>query len=170
MDNAMKKKIPNRGMRKQKYIDSHVQGALCRRIFVHWCAFFTVSMLAIGGVQVLLGNPGESLTQRISEQFGQLFFFGLVLVSLLPAFMLDTVRFSNRFVGPFARLRRCMRELAQFDNTEVVQFRDDDFWSDAAREFNALREKYLAYKQLCDANRLTIENATPAAATAKIGV
>ncbi len=143
-------------MRKQKYIDSHVQGALCKRIFLHWCVFFIVSMLAIGGIQVLLGNPGEPLSQRVAEQFGQLFFFGVVLASLLPAFMLDTVRFSNRFVGPFARLRRCMRELAQFDKAESIHFRDNDFWSDAANEFNLLRTRYLEYKRLCDENNLKL--------------
>lgn len=143
-------------MRKQKYIDSHVQGALCKRIFLHWCVFFAVSMLAIGGIQVLLGNPGEPLAQRITEQFGQLFFFAVVLASMLPAFMLDTVRFSNRFVGPFARLRRCMRELAQFDKSEEINFRENDFWSDAAGEFNELRRKYLEYKRLCDENNLKI--------------
>ena len=142
--------------RRQKFIDSHVQGALCRRIFSHWCVFFAVSMLAIGGIQVLLGNPGEPLLQRISEQFGQLFFFAVVMASLLPAFMLDTVRFSNRFVGPFARLRRCMRELAQFDTTEEIHFRTDDFWSDAAGEFNYLRAKYLQYKSLCEQNHLQL--------------
>jgi hypothetical protein len=160
----MNQKIDYKRMRKQKYIDSHVQGALCKRIFMHWCVFFVVSMLAIGGIQVLLGNPGEPLTQRITEQFGQLFFFGVILASLLPAFMLDTVRFSNRFVGPFARLRRCMRELAQFDKTDSIHFRENDFWSDAAGEFNELRRKYLAYKKLCDEHQLKLptENTEPA--------
>lgn len=152
----MKEVNEHRNLRKQKYIDSHVQGALCKRIFMHWCVFFVVSMLAIGGIQVLLGNPGESLVQRMSEQFGQLFFFAIVLASLLPAFMLDTVRFSNRFVGPFARLRRGMRELAQFDKTEKIHFRDNDFWSDAANEFNHLQAKYLEYKRLCDENNLKL--------------
>jgi hypothetical protein len=142
-----------RQMRRQKYIDSHVQGSLCRRIFLHWCVFFVVSMLAIGGIQVFLGNPAEPLVQRIGEQIGQLFFFAIVLASLLPAFMLDTVRFSNRFVGPFARLRRCMRELAHFDNTESLNFREEDFWSDAAHEFNDLRDKYLEYKRFWDEHR-----------------
>lgn len=154
----MKKANPYRKMRNQKYIDSHVQGALCKRIFLHWCVFFVVSLLAIGGIQVLLGNPGESLAQRIGEQVGILFFFAIILVSLLPAFMLDTVRFSNRFVGPIARLRRCMRELAQFDSTETIHFREGDFWGEAANEFNQVRNKYLAYKRLCDENHLKLED------------
>lgn len=152
----MKEVNKYREMRRQKYIDSHVQGALCKRIFMHWCIFFVVSMLAIGGIQVLLGNPGEPLVQRISEQFGQLFFFAIVLASLLPAFMLDTVRFSNRFVGPFARLRRGMRELAEFDKSEKINFRNNDFWTAAANEFNHLRAKYLDYKRLCDENNLKL--------------
>jgi hypothetical protein len=154
----MKEEKSNSNLRSQKYVDSHVQGALCKRIFLHWCTFFTISMVAIGGMQALLGNPNESLSQRVGEQFGQLFFFAIVLASLLPAFMLDTVRFSNRFVGPIARLRRCMRELAQFEMTEEIHFREDDFWNDAAIEFNQLRAKLLAYKRLCADHNLRLND------------
>jgi hypothetical protein len=46
-----------------------------------------------------------------------------------------------------------MRELAQFDNTEKLNFREADFWADAAAEFNQLRAKYLEYKKFYDENR-----------------
>ncbi len=129
--------------------------ALCKRIFWHWCAFFVTTMFAIVGFQVLLGDPGQSLTQRMGTQMGHFVFLTVVLISLLPAFMLDTVRFSNRFVGPFARMRRYMRELSEHGNTEELHFRQNDFWNEAAVEFNNLRRKYLEYKRLCDEHDLT---------------
>jgi hypothetical protein len=151
-------KSNNKSLRRQNLVDTHVQGALCKRIFWHWCAFFATTLFAIVGFQVLLGDPGESLSQRLGTQMGHFVLLSILLVSLLPAFMLDTVRFSNRFVGPFARLRRCMRELAQLDNTEELRFRQNDFWNAAALEFNELRRKYVEYKRLCDEHHLTLRS------------
>ena len=150
--------------RRRTYVDSHVQAALCKRIFWHWCAFFAVVMLVISGFQVLLGTPGQTWSQRLGSQLGYTFFLGVVVLSLLPAFMLDAVRFSNRFVGPIARLRRGMRELADGGNTEEMRFREGDFWADAAEEFNELRKQHRYYRQLCEAHRLiSDETASPEA-------
>ena len=55
--------------------------------------------------------------------------------------MLDTIRFSNRFVGPVTRLRRAMRSLGTTDDVAPLQFRDNDFWAEAADEFNNVLEK-----------------------------
>lgn len=148
--------------RRRTYVDSHVQAALCRRIFLHWCVFFAAVLFVICGLQVLLGTPGQTWSQRLGAQLGPTFFLGAVVLSLLPAFMLDVVRFSNRFVGPIARLRRGMRELAEFGNTEEIRFRDGDFWADAASEFNELRAQLRHYRQLCETHRL-IEPHSPSA-------
>lgn len=150
----------SRNFRRRHFIDGHVQGALCKRIFMHWCLFFVIVMLAISGIQVLLGNPAQPLSQRVSQQMGQIFFFAVVLASLLPAFMLDTIRFSNRFVGPIARLRRSMRELAQNGETAKLQFRNADYWGDVANEFNAVREKFMELQQQAGITRTSSQGET----------
>ena len=60
---------------------------------------------------------------------------GVILLALFPAFMLDTIRFSNRFVGPIARLRRHLRQLGNGE-TDRCQFRENDYWAEMAGEFN----------------------------------
>ena len=75
----------------------------------------------------------------MSQELGEFTFLGIVMLCLLPAFMLDTIRFSNRFVGPIARVRRHLRQLAT-GNTEKCFFRGDDFWSELAEEYNAVAE------------------------------
>lgn len=121
--------------RKRNYVDGHVQGALLRRIFGHWVFFFSVSALAVVSLQTLLGDPGVSVSDRIRSELAEFSVMGVVMLSLLPAFMLDTVRFSNRFVGPIGRFRRHLRELK---NGEINQcnFRDGDYWTEMAVEFN----------------------------------
>ncbi len=125
--------------RKQKYVDSSVQGALLRRILFHWVVFFFVNAFAIIMLQALLGDPALTIMERIKLQTSEFMFLGMIMASLFPAFMLDTIRFSNRFVGPISRLRRYMRELAT-GSTEHCSFRNNDFWSGMALEFNTVAD------------------------------
>lgn len=121
--------------RKQNYVDNHVQGSLLRRIMAHWAIFFFVAGVAVILLQTLLGNPETALLDRLNQQLGEFVFFAIVMVAMFPAFMLDTIRFSNRFVGPIGRLRRHLRQLADGDTSQCA-FRGNDFWKDLAEEYN----------------------------------
>jgi hypothetical protein len=131
----------SRIQRKQNYVDKHVQGALLQRIFFHWCIFFFVVSMSVVMLQALLGDPAQTLGERLKYELGEFIFLGVILVALFPAFMLDTIRFSNRFVGPIARLRRHLRQLSE-GNTERCKFRENDYWSEMAGEFNGAAELF----------------------------
>ena len=131
--------------RKQNFVDKHVQGALLKRIFFHWCIFFVVVSMSVVMLQALLGDPTQTLGERLKYEMGEFVFMGVILLALFPAFMLDTIRFSNRFVGPIARLRRHLRQLAE-GNTERCKFRENDYWSEMAGEFNSAAELIESYK------------------------
>ncbi len=133
--------------RKQKYVDTHVQGALLRRIFVHWVVFFFVAGMTLALMMALVGDPAMGMIERISTQSGQFTLLALVMLALLPVFMLDTTRFSNRFVGPIGRLRKQLRELGTEHETEPCTFRDNDFWAGMAEEFNAVADLVKTQKQ-----------------------
>jgi aconitase B len=74
------------------------------------------------------------------------------MLTLMPAFLLDVVRFSNRFAGPIVRLRRFLRELGENGEVPPLKFRDDDFWMEIAKEFNVCRERI--YRQRMEIERL----------------
>ena len=131
---------PSRKQRKQNYIDGHVQGALLRRICFHWVAFFVVAAVSIVLLQALLGDPSLSIGERMQKEVADFTFMGVVMLALFPAFMLDTIRFSNRFVGPIARVRRHLRQLGEGD-TERCKFRNNDFWTELSDEFNIVAER-----------------------------
>ena len=125
--------------RKQNYVDSQVQGALLKRIVLHWFLYFVVAGLAIVLLQAMLSGPqGDPLVSRIMQEASEFTLVGLILICIFPAFLLDTVRFSNRFVGPVGRLRRYLRHLGQDGNTERLNFRGGDFWSEMAEEYNVV--------------------------------
>ncbi len=127
-------------MRRQHWVDSKVQGTLIRRILFHWCAFFLVTLMCVSVMQLLLGDPNKSVVERVTSPGSGLMLMGIVMMALFPAFALDTIRFSNRFVGPIARLRRYMRELAAGEKLTTLAFRDNDFWSEVADEFNQVAQ------------------------------
>lgn len=135
----------SRSQRKQNYVDSHVQGALLRRICVHWLVFFFVTALAVIFLQALLGDPAKTMLQRLRFETAEFIFMGIVMAALFPAFMLDTIRFSNRFVGPIGRLRRYLRDL-RAGKTDHCTFRGNDFWNQMANEFNEVADLVAAQK------------------------
>ena len=125
--------------RKKNFVDNKVQGALLRRIFSHWLLFFAVAGGSVLLLQTLLGDSNVPVMDRLKEQIGEFTLFAIVMAALFPGFMLDTVRFSNRFVGPVGRLRRHLQQLSRGDTSEC-SFRGDDFWVEAAAEFNAVAD------------------------------
>jgi methyl-accepting chemotaxis protein len=60
---------------------------------------------------------------------------------LLILVVVDTVRMSNRIVGPLIRLRREMRHLAAGEAAKTIHFRVGDFWQEFAEEFNAVAQR-----------------------------
>ena len=122
--------------RKQKYVDTNVQGALLRRILFHWVAFFFVTALTVILMKSLIGDMNLTFMENVKNSVGEFSLIGVILLCLFPVFMLDTVRFSNRFVGPIGRLRRHLQELGTEKSTQKCAFRDNDFWSEMAGEFN----------------------------------
>jgi hypothetical protein len=126
-----------RSKRSLTYVDSTVQGALLRRILFHWCCFFAVMAVATISLQTLLGDPTVAISARFWAEIKGFSLIGIIMLALLPAFMLDTIRFSNRFVGPVGRLRRGLRQLKEGDVNQI-KFRDNDFWCEMGNEFNAV--------------------------------
>ena len=125
--------------RTKSFVDSHVQGALVKRIMSHWLTLFVVLGLAILGLKTMLGDPGAPLSERFQSAKGDFLLISLIMLALVPVFVLDTIRFSNRFVGPIARFRGALRGL-QEGNVSKLHFRSHDFWRDLADEFNGVAE------------------------------
>lgn len=135
----MQESFMSQTQRTQNFVDSHVQGALVKRVLGHWLMFFGVLAIATIGLQSLMGNPAQPLGQRLQSQIGEFMFLAVIMLAILPVFVLDTIRFSNRFVGPISRLRKGLRALKE-GNAEPLTFRGLDFWTGMATEFNQVAD------------------------------
>ena len=123
--------------RKKEFIDPEVQGALTRRLIVHWILFLGAAIVLSIGLK-WLDDPFVSfsmLTSSAWATFGPLL---AVLVCLAPIFIYDAIKLSNRFTGPVYRLRQATKQIASGDIPEKVEFRGADFWKDLAADFNQI--------------------------------
>ena len=123
--------------RKKHFIDASVQGSLARRIIGHWLLFLLIATIASFVLQVL-SNPFRPLAEHAQGLWWTHGPFLLVLVFLLPVFVVDTIKLSNRFAGPIYSLRRAIREIVQGKPPRKLKFRRHDFWHELAEDYNAM--------------------------------
>jgi hypothetical protein len=143
--------------RKKNLIDGKVQGGLVVRIMCHWLFFFGVTAFLFVVMQTMGGDPATTLSERLAGAVSEYALLALVIFAVLPAFVLDTIRFSNRFVGPVFRLRRALRELGEHGTTDTVQFRDNDFWQEIAGDLN----KVIARVRIANATSPAVRESSP---------
>lgn len=127
-------------IRKKTYVDPKIQGALVRRLVIHWAAFLAVAAAVAFCFQVL-SDPFMPLGEHVQRLWWTHGPFLLVLVLMLPVFVLDTIKLSHRFVGPIYRLRQTIRSIAQGDPPQRLKFRDFDFWQGLAQDFNLMVDR-----------------------------
>jgi hypothetical protein len=126
--------------RKKTFVDPKVQGALVRRLMIHWLSFIAVSSIVTFCLQAL-SNPFRTWGEHASELWWTHGPFFLVMLFMLPVFVLDTIKLSHRFAGPIYRLRQTIRQIAQGDPPPRLKFRDFDFWQGLAKDFNRMVDR-----------------------------
>lgn len=126
--------------RKQTYVDPQVQGALVRRLILHWLGFFVTASIVTFVIQVL-SNPLVSISAHLEELWWTQGPFLVVMLFLLPLFVLDTIKLSHRFAGPIYRLRRTIQAAAAGETPRHLKFRDFDFWQGLAADYNKMIDR-----------------------------
>lgn len=126
-----------RKKRTKFFVDKSVQGSIAKRVTIHWICFFAI-MIALQVLTTWMVNPMSTRGElfKMVVQNNGLFLMAVVL--LLPSFVFDTVKLSNRFAGPMVRLKNAFQEVAETGELKEIQFRDGDFWMDIAEKYNAM--------------------------------
>jgi len=123
--------------RKKTFVDPQVQGALARRLCMHWVAFIAVAAAVAFCLQVL-SNPFRPISEHVQQLWWTQGPFIMVMIFMMPVFVVDTIKISHRFAGPIYRLRQTVREMAESGEMKVLKFRDFDFWQGLADDFNRM--------------------------------
>ena len=120
------------------YVDRKVQGALARRIVLHWCIFFGLTLLCLFAMEYFTGDPALSVGGHMAVIWQKYAFFVLLMLAIVPSFAYDSLKLSNKFAGPMVRLRKGMRAIINGEDIGQLKFRQGDFWAEVADEFNEM--------------------------------
>ena len=123
------------------FVDKKVQGAIVKRIVLHWLGFIACCFFVVMTLQLLLGNPELTWLEHAQTVWTDYALFLLLMLVLLPSFVWDSVRMSHRFAGPVVRLRRFLNELGEGKEVGNLKFRDHDFWMDISDSFNRVNDR-----------------------------
>lgn len=130
----------NAGQRKKLFVDKQVQGAIIRRLLVHWlvaCLVMSFYLLTLEMLSRGMQGPFVDHLKSMWQRYSPLF---VVVVTLFPVFAYDTVRLSHRFAGPMVSLKRNLRRLAEKQPVAPLRFRQGDFWHELTDDLNRIAE------------------------------
>lgn len=148
--------------RKKTFVDPQVQGALIRRLVIHWISFISVAAAFAFCLQ-LLSDPFRPVKEHVQQLWWTHGPFLVVLFFMLPIFVIDTIKLSHRFAGPIYRLRQTIRSLAHGEEYRPLKFRDFDFWQGLALDFNKMVTRLTSSGAVPDATAENHADAEPVA-------
>lgn len=119
-------------------VDREVQYGIVKKIAVHWIVLFACNSIALLLWVRLFEQPDLSWADTISDCLRRFLPFVIVTMALIPAFVLDTLKLTNRFAGPVSRLRSEIKAAASGQSVKPLHFRSNDYWREIADGFNEL--------------------------------
>lgn len=127
--------------RRTQLVDPEVQGGVVKKIAQHWGIFFVCNAVALMIWIRLFEQPDVRWSETFVSTVQRFLPFFVITLALIPAFILDTLKLTNRFAGPISRLRSAISDASHGLKVEPLDFRENDYWHNIAVEFNRLVER-----------------------------
>jgi hypothetical protein len=122
--------------RRKALVDPEVQGGILRKIVTHWVLFFICNAMALMIWIRLFEQPDADWGQTFGDTVHRFLPFFIITMALIPAFVWDTLKLTNRFAGPILRLRTALADASEGRAVAPLHFRTNDFWQEIAQNFN----------------------------------
>ncbi len=87
-------------------VDKTTQWAIVRQSLRHWLYHSFVTILLLALLEVMFGGAVKSWQENWQSIWALAASVYLALLLLLPVFILESFKLSNRFAGPIGRVRR----------------------------------------------------------------
>ncbi|TWU44526.1 hypothetical protein Poly51_60920 [Rubripirellula tenax] len=127
--------------RRKALVDPEVQGGVLRKIAFHWLVFFICNALALMIWIRLFEQPDVAWGKTFGDTMRRFLPFFVITLALIPAFVWDTLKMTNRFAGPILRLRAALADASEGRAVAPLHFRSNDFWREIANNFNSLMDR-----------------------------
>ena len=128
-------------------VDPKVQWSIAGRLLLHW-GLLLICLVSIGAlVRLMAASTAETFSDALWAALKSQAAVAGVMFVLLPVFIRDTMKLSNRFAGPMFRLRTVLADMASGQAGRTIKFRAGDFWHQAADDFNVVVTEYSRLKE-----------------------
>ncbi len=124
--------------RRKALIDPEVQGDVLKKIAIHWLLFFICNAIALMIWIRLYEQPDADWGQTLGDTVRRFLPFFVITLALIPAFVWDTLKLTNRFAGPIHRLRSALADANAGRAVTPLHFRTNDYWREIALNFNSV--------------------------------
>jgi len=133
-------------LRQQLLIDRNVQGTLLWRtaLYSSACGLYFIIILVF---TEWMSSPDGTFVDSIFACIDESIYWAPGLMLLVPVIAYDLLKLTNRFAGPFFRLRREMQRLVKNESEMPLGFRDGDYWVEIADDFNSIREELMNLRE-----------------------
>jgi hypothetical protein len=143
------KQSKNNRHRRKSVADREIQYALGKRLALHWAMFIAFTICLSLFITLVQAIPEQSFSDAFTTGLIRQIPILISTIVLVPLFLRDALRVSNRFAGPMVRLRKSIQGLANGEKIPPLVFRQNDYWMESATEFNRLRQFVLGlYRDL----------------------
>lgn len=133
--------MAGKNTRKRLFVDAKVQGSLVRQLAMHWALACFLIFLYLFTLQTFAHGFTLSFQENLSMLWRQYGMLLLVILVISPVFIYDSIKLSNRFVGPMIKFRRALGKLAKGEDTGDITFRENDFWKELTEDFNVIADE-----------------------------
>lgn len=135
---------PSPTKRRRALVDSEVQGGILIKVTIHWVFFFVCNAMALTIWVRLFEQPDVGWAESFGDTIKRFLPFFVITMALIPAFIWDTLKLTNRFAGPMLRFRAALSDAREGRAVPKLSFRDNDFWKEVAENFNAVMDRHAA--------------------------
>lgn len=115
-----------------------MQWALANRVIIHFFVFVCAGII-FGLVNQFLLDPFAGLAANFETFARNSAPLMVALVCLMPIFVRDTLKMSNRIAGPMHNLQTTVKRIADGEeDVPPLRFRKGDMWNDLPDQFNRM--------------------------------
>ncbi len=127
--------------RRRRFVHPRIQCALVFQSLRQWMLFLIALFGMLWGLEYFNNGAQETWGGCLVKMWERFVPALIVLLSLLPAIVYDSIRNSNRFIGPLVRLRSAMQQVAQDESMQPLRCRRNDFAEDFFIVFNEMLDR-----------------------------
>ena len=127
-----------RNRRSRRFVHPRIQMALVLQSLRQWSLFLLALVGMLWGLEYFTHGAQLSALECLGKMWGRFGVALVVLIPLLPAIIYDSIRISNRFVGPLVRLRNAMQRASRGEKVAPLECRRNDIAEDFFKAFNEM--------------------------------